>query len=92
MISEFAHILESQLLPLFRAQKGFRDEITLSPDGMDVTAISLWEDRPDADAYNASTYPEVLRTLANVIDGTPKVQGCEVVNSTFRNIAVGRAT
>jgi hypothetical protein len=30
---------------------------------------------------NTNTYPEVLKTLARVIDGTPNVQTCEVVNS-----------
>jgi hypothetical protein len=91
MLSEYDHIFESQILPLLRRQKGFRDEITLSPDRADVTAISLWENKADAEAYNASIYPEVLKTLAKVIDGTPKVQTCEVVNSTFHKIAVGQA-
>jgi hypothetical protein len=90
MLSEYDHVFESQILPLLRKQKGFRDEITFaSPNGMDMTAISLWDNKENAEAYNANTYPEVLKTFAKVIDGTPKVQTCEVVNSTFHNIAVG---
>lgn len=66
-----------------------RDEITLSnPSSLDAIAISLWETRADADAYNASTYPEVLKTLGRMIDGTPKVQTFEAVTSTFHNVAV----
>jgi hypothetical protein len=45
--------------------------------GMFVIAISLWENRADAEAYNTGTYPEVLKTFARMIDGTPKVQTFE---------------
>jgi hypothetical protein len=89
MLSEYGHVFESQILPLLRKQKGFRDEITFAkPGGMDVTAISLWDNKADAEAYNTNAYPEVLRTFAKVIDGTPKVEMCEVINSTFHKITV----
>jgi hypothetical protein len=55
---------------------------------IDVTAISLWENKIDAEAYNTNAYPEVLKTLARFIEGTPKVQTSDVVTSTFHNIAV----
>jgi hypothetical protein len=51
-------------------------------------AISLWENKASADAYNTNAYPEVLRTFARMIDGTPKVQTFEAVTSTFHNVAV----
>ena len=57
--------------------------------GTDVTAISLWDNKANAEAYNTKAYPEVLKTLAKFIEGTPKVQTGEVVNSTFHKIAVG---
>jgi hypothetical protein len=38
--------------------------------------------RANADAYNTNTYPEVLRTFAQMIEGTPKVQTFEAVTST----------
>jgi hypothetical protein len=89
MLSEYGHVFESQILPLLRKQKGFRDEITFAkPSGMDMTAISLWDNKADAEAYNSNTYPEVLKTFAKVIDGTPKVETCEVINSTFHKITV----
>ena len=89
MLSEYGQVFESQILPLLRKQKGFRDEITFAkPGGMDVTAISLWDNKADAEAYNTNTYPEVLKTFAKVIDGTPKVEMCEVINSTFHKITV----
>jgi hypothetical protein len=56
--------------------------------GLDVTAISLWENKIDAEAYNTNTYPQVLKTMARFIEGTPKVQTSDVVNSTFHKTAV----
>ena len=87
MLSDYTRTLENEILPLLRKQKGFKDEITLSnPGRVDVIAISLWENKASADAYNTNVYPEVLRTFARVIDGTPKVQTFEAVTSTFHNV------
>jgi hypothetical protein len=89
MLSDYNRTFEKDILPLLRRQKGFRDEITLSnPSSLDAIAISLWETRADADAYNTSTYPEVLKTLARMIDGTPKIQTFEAVTSTFHKVAL----
>jgi hypothetical protein len=89
MLSDYTRTFEKDILPLLRRQNGFKDEITFAgPGGIDVTAISLWENRNDADAYNTNTYPEVLKTLARLIEGTPKVQTSDVVSSTLHKIAV----
>jgi len=89
MLSDYTRTFEKDVLPLLRKQKGFTDEITLSnPGSLDVIAISLWENRADAEAYNTNTYPEVLKTFARMIDGTPKVQTFETVTSTFHKVAV----
>ena len=89
MLSEYGHVFESQVLPLLRKQKGFRDEITIaSSNGQEVTAISLWDNKADAEAYNTNTYPEVLKSFSKVVDGTPRVQTSEVINSTFHKIDV----
>jgi hypothetical protein len=89
MFSDYTRTFENDTLPLLRKQKGFKDEITLSnPGSLDVIAISLWDSKFNADAYNTNGYPEVLRTLGRMIDGTPKVQTFETVSSTFHNVAV----
>jgi hypothetical protein len=89
-LSDYTRTIENEVLPLLRKQNGFKDEITFAgPGGLDVTAISVWDNKANAEAYNTKTYPEVLKTLARVIDGTPKVQTGEVVNSTFHKIAAG---
>jgi hypothetical protein len=92
MLSDYTRTFENDVLPLLRKQKGFKDEITFaSPGGVDVTAISLWENKADADAYNTNTYPQVLKTMERLIEGAPKVQTSDVVNSTFHKIAVHAA-
>jgi heme-degrading monooxygenase HmoA len=89
MLSGYIRTFENEILPLLRKQKGFKDEITLSnPGSQDLVAISLWESKADAETYNTNTYPEVLKTFARLIDGTPKVQTFESVTSTFHNAAV----
>jgi hypothetical protein len=47
----------------------------------------MWDRKESADAYARDTYPAVLKSLANVLDGTPKVDTYEVSNSTFHKIA-----
>ena len=87
MLSDYNRTFENEVLPLLRKQKGFKEEITLSnPGSQDATAISLWENKANADAYNTNTYPEVLKTLARMIDGTPKVQTFEAVTSTLHQV------
>ena len=89
MQSEYTRTFENQILPLLRKRKGFKDEITLcNPGSQDAVSISLWENKNNADEYNTNTYPQVLKTLANVIDGSPRVQTFETVMSTFHNVAV----
>ena len=83
-LSDYTRTFENDVLPLLRKQKGFKDEITFaSPGGVDVTAISLWENKTDAEAYNTNTYPQVLKTMARFIEGTPKVQTSDVITSTL---------
>jgi hypothetical protein len=53
-----------------------------------VTAISLWDNKASAETYNTNSYPEVLKTVARFIEGTPTVHTSEVVNSTFHKIPV----
>ena len=89
MLSDYTQTFEKDVLSLLRKQKGFKDEITFAgTGGVDVTAISLWENKTDAEAYNTNIYPQVLKTMARFIEGTPKVQTSDVVNSTFHNNAV----
>ena len=89
---EFTRTLENDVIPVLRKQKGFKDEITLvAPERNDAVAISFWDRKEDAEAYNREKYPEVLKTLSKVVDGTPKVESFEVANSTSHQIAAKAA-
>lgn len=86
--AEFNQTFSRDILPLLRKQNGFTDEITfVDPNGRDAIAISLWNSKESADTYSRDTYPQVLKDLAKVVDGTPKVHSYEVAMSTFHKIA-----
>ncbi|HEX9705131.1 MAG TPA: hypothetical protein VGA20_07790 [Gemmatimonadales bacterium] len=86
--AEFARTLETDVLPVMRKQNGFKDEITfVAPNGTEAVAISLWDRKESADAYGRDTYPQVLKSLAQVVEGTPEVENYEVANSTWHKIA-----
>ncbi|MGB7639759.1 MAG: hypothetical protein WBL82_00650, partial [Terriglobales bacterium] len=56
MLSDYTRTFEKDVLPLLRKQNGFKDEITFAaPGGVDVVAISLWDNKKDADNYNTNT-------------------------------------
>ena len=87
-LSEFTRIFEKEVIPMLRKQRGFRDEIAFAvPGGLDVVAISLWDTKENAEAYNTAGYPEVLKILDEVLDGTPKVQVSDVISSTIHKPA-----
>jgi heme-degrading monooxygenase HmoA len=90
MQSDYTKTFENQVLPMLRKQKGFQEAFTMSnPNSQDAVVISLWENKNNAEDYNTRSYPEVLKTLDKVIDGTPRVHSFETVMSTFHHVAVG---
>ena len=83
-LSEFTRIFDKEVTPILRKQKGFRDELSFAfPGGLDVVAISLWDTKKGAEAYNNV----VLKILDKVLDGTPKVQVSDVISSTIHKPA-----
>lgn len=85
---EFTRLVEKEIIPLLRKQQGFKDEITFVPsNGNEAVGISFWEQKDNAEAYHRGAYPEVLKTLEKVVDGTPQVQIQQVSNSTWYEIA-----
>jgi heme-degrading monooxygenase HmoA len=90
--AEFTSIVEKTVLPMLRQQKGFRDEITfISTDDSEAIANSFWETKEDAEAYDQAGYPQVLKALSNVVEGTPRVGTAVVSNSTLHKIAAQAA-
>ena len=91
-VARFTRLIETEILPLLRKQKGFRDEMTfVVPGGSKAVGISLWDQKENADAYSRDAYPGILKTLGKVVEGTPQVRVYEVCNSTFHKIAAHAA-
>ena len=88
--TEFAKTLDTQIIPTLRKQKGFQDELVfVGPEGKEAFAVSLWDGKENAEAYNRSVYPEMLKTLNNLVEGIPQVQTYEVLTSTLHKNAAG---
>lgn len=84
-LTEFTDLMECDILPWLRKQKGFLDLVILVvPDGREVTAISFWENRGNAQQYHSSGYPEVLKALEKLLDGTPYVKTFDVVSFSLQ--------
>ena len=87
-VPEFTRLLEKEIIPLLRQQKGFQDEMSfVAPERNEAVAISFWDKKDSADAYHRKTYPQVLKALSRVVEGTPRVETFEVANSTAHQIA-----
>ena len=89
--TEFTDTIENKILPLLRKQKGFRDEITfVAPDRSEAIAISFWDTKEAAEDYNLKGYPEVLKTLSNLVEGTPRVGTAELATSTLHKVSAAK--
>jgi hypothetical protein len=88
---ELTRLNDDEIIPMLRKQKGFRDETTfIAPERLEAIANSFWDTKEDAEAYNRSGYPDVLKTLSSVLDGTPTVKTFEFANSTFYKAAAAQ--
>jgi heme-degrading monooxygenase HmoA len=88
MLAEFSQAVDQQIVPLLRKQKGFKDEIIFAvPGATDVLAVSLWDSKQNAEAYDKSTYKDILKMLDKVIEGAPGVGTTEVLHSTFHQLS-----
>ena len=83
-VQEFRRLLDQKIIPLLRAQKGFQDEIAVVESKRnEAIAISFWDSRENADAYNHVAYLDVLRALSEVVESLPIVETFEVLDSTL---------
>jgi heme-degrading monooxygenase HmoA len=86
-LNDFTEMFEKQVIPMLRKQNGFKDVATfVGQNETEIAAISFWDKKENAESYNSVTYPEVLKVLAHILEGTPQVKAYDVVNSTFHKI------
>ena len=85
---EFGRLIENDIIPLLRKQPGFRDEIAfVAPERSEAIAISFWETKENCVNYENTVYPEILKILAAVVEGTPKVETLVLATSTLHKLA-----
>jgi hypothetical protein len=86
-LTDFTHAFENEVLPALRRQTGFRDEVMLAADGSSfVKAISFWDTKEQADAYEIAMYPGILQSLDRFLDAPPKVRVALVISSTMNPV------
>lgn len=84
---EAGRIMENEVAPPLRTQKGFRHLDTfISPELSEVVSNSYWDSEGYAEAYNHAAHPEMLKALENVLVGTPQVETFEISSSTFHKL------
>jgi len=91
-VAEFNQKFEDQVLPMLRKAKGFRNATTLiGAAGTEGVSLTFWDLKEDTEAYNSTTFPEVLKILSTALQGTPYVKVYEVTSSTFDKVAAPAA-
>ncbi len=80
--AEFNKLLSNEVLPLLKKQPGFRHELAMV-NGSYAVGVSLWQDGASLEKYQTGGFPEVLRTLAPVLDGEPRVTSFELAATTI---------
>ena len=81
-VKELATKFEKEILPILRKANGFQDQITMSRNNDETTAISLWNNKAQLDAYTKDTDPQVVKLFEPFITGSPEVRTYEVSSST----------
>ena len=90
--SEFSRLIEDDVLPILRKQKGFQEEITfVETNGTDAIGISFWDKKENAEAYQRTAYYDVMKKLEKTVEGTAQVETYEVANSTVHKISARAA-
>jgi hypothetical protein len=85
---EFSQLIEQKIIPLLRAQNGFRDAIVLvAPQRDEAMAMSFWDNQTSADVYNHVAYLDVLRILSTVVKTVPVVETFDVIGRRLQEAA-----
>jgi hypothetical protein len=86
-IDDLKRRVENEILPVLRKQNGFRDEVLcIAPERLEARAISFWDSKEAADTFERTTYPNLLKTMSDVIEGTPKMETFELLVSTLHKL------
>jgi quinol monooxygenase YgiN len=82
-VDEFNRLMNTEILPLMKKEKGFHQDLTVLASNAGMS-LSVWDDRASAETYNTKTYPEVLKKLNPVLEGTPRVETYDTILTMAR--------
>lgn len=86
-VAKLTQKFDEEIIPMLRNLKGFQDQITFATQsGTEAFAISLWDRAENAEIYNRTIYPTIVKIVSSYIDGTPQVETFDVMTSTFHKI------
>ena len=86
-VEEFTRIIEHEVIPMIRGLTGFQDKIVLiTAGGLEAIGLSFWDQKEDAEAYGRGKFRQVVKALAMVVEGIPRVETRDVSNSTFHRL------
>ena len=89
--AEAGRIVEDEVIPPMRGQKGMRHEDTfVSPVLSELVLNSYWDSQECAEGYGRAAYPAALLALAGVLEGTPQVETFNISSSTFHQLTAPR--
>jgi anti-sigma B factor antagonist len=85
--AEVGRIVADEVVPLMRRQKGMRhDDTFISPELSEVVLNSYWDTQEYAESYGQAAYPAALLALAEVLEGTPRVETFSISSSTYHRL------
>jgi heme-degrading monooxygenase HmoA len=92
-IEQLSNIINDDVLPILKKQRGFVDEVVLISDKEDnrVLGLSFWNTREDAEQYRRAEYPKVLEMLRSLLDAEPVIRTFDVHTSTTHKITASKA-
>jgi hypothetical protein len=84
VVRDIPRLMDQEILPLLRRQKGFLDELVfIAPNEIEAVAISLWEEKEDAENFNRDVYPEIVKLLDEYAEGIPLVKDYDLQYATI---------
>ena len=88
--TEFANVIDSKVLPFLSKQKGFRDMITFAPRSFGSYCYQLLGHERGGRRLQCLRISRVLKTLTNLVAGTPRVGVAELATSTLHKLAAAK--
>jgi hypothetical protein len=73
-VSLFLQTVELEVIPLFRKQKGFLDQLVLLTDNGEMSYVyTFWESGEDVEKCDRTTLPALNQLLTAVADGAVRI-------------------